>query len=320
MELILKPTSACNFSCTYCSAKNMQLQTLTTVIEPLKNLLSTLKPSTIILTGGDPLCVDPKFYFELLELGDWNISFTTNLKDFILNPEKWLKLFQNPRVGVCTSFQYGENRKYSDTVIYTEQMFIDTMTAFKQKIGYTPGFISVIDSTNEHTLFKHLDLAKMLGTKCKINRMMPLGCATEQYPLYKLIQNYLDICNSDYAQYLDITTVLTSGGCGFNINGLCQSTIRAAMFNCSGELQYATCEDDLVLGDFIPVDDCCPLPSRAKLSIADHLTPQCMFCELFYLCHGCKHNRRLNRLVKNHCKEMQKMKSQILNMNWKLQP
>ena len=74
------------------------------VSSELKEALEKISPSCIIVTGGDPLCVSPEFYEELLSLGSWKMSFTTNLKDYYENPGKWDSIFKNPRVGVCTSF------------------------------------------------------------------------------------------------------------------------------------------------------------------------------------------------------------------------
>lgn len=320
MELILKPTAKCNFACTFCSAKNLDIWHMTYIPDNFKIFLKTHNPSSIIITGGDPLTLDPKIYFELLELGTWKISFTTNLKDFDMFPAKWIELFKNPRIGVCTSFQYGSNRLYDQSTIYSEQMFIDIMNKFNLAIGYTPGFIAVIDDTNEKYALKHLELARSLNTKCKINRMMPLGQAYIQYPLYKLINIYLEAYDKKLNDYLDIQTALFNGGCGFNINGMCQSTIRSMMFDENKNIIYAKCEDDLILKDFIDIEQNSLTFDRESINISEHINSKCMFCELFYLCHGCKHNRRLNKLIENHCQEMLKLKNRILEMNWKLQP
>lgn len=95
MELIIKPTSRCNFNCNFCSAGLLKIKTITRVPSELKQVLFTIKPNNLIITGGDPLMMPPSYYEELLTLGDWNISFTTNLKDFylnLLNGQHYLKI------------------------------------------------------------------------------------------------------------------------------------------------------------------------------------------------------------------------------------
>ena len=57
MELIIKPTEACNFKCTFCSSTSIaeskvQLLSLDQIFQFLKRFPET---NTIIVNGGDPL-------------------------------------------------------------------------------------------------------------------------------------------------------------------------------------------------------------------------------------------------------------------------
>ena len=104
MDLIIKPTEACNFKCTFCSSTDIDadkagLLDLEYVYKFLKRYHDT---NTIIVNGGDPLMVDPKWYWDLiahLDEHDYpaSISFTSNLWPFIIRPEKWLPLFKHER-------------------------------------------------------------------------------------------------------------------------------------------------------------------------------------------------------------------------------
>lgn len=321
MELILKPTSKCNFACTFCSANKLNLFHFQHVSDKLKDLLLKINPSTIILTGGDPLTVDPSFYDELLNLGSWSLSFTTNLKDFYLSPiNKWYKIFKNPRVRVCTSFQYGISRKWDNDQIYTEELFKKVYYKFCSIYNYPLMFISVISNENEHLAIKHVELAKTLNTKCKLNGLMPLGAAENNYyPLYKMIDIWLKIKDLGLEKYHDNYTSLYHGGCNLNINRLCKSTIRAIQFYDNDNYKITSCEDDLVQNDIesIPNDKISQEP--IKENISDTITSECIFCELFYVCNGCHQNRKINKLDKNFCSEMKLRKDKILNSGWKIQ-
>lgn len=71
----------------------------------LLSCIKKINPDDVILTGGDPLLVDPSFYEDILHINNTiTLSFTTNLWDFYINPLKWIKLFKNSRVNVGTSF------------------------------------------------------------------------------------------------------------------------------------------------------------------------------------------------------------------------
>ena len=69
MDLIVKPTEACNFKCTFCSStdidpKDVGLLDLNYIYKFLKRYPDT---NTIIVNGGDPLMVKPEWYQELIE-------------------------------------------------------------------------------------------------------------------------------------------------------------------------------------------------------------------------------------------------------------
>jgi len=134
----------------------------------------------------------PSYYDELLALGDFKVSLTTNLKDFILDPDKWMPVLSNKRVGVATSFQYGDGRQYAPGVPYDEQMFRLVMDEFKDRIGYVPSFISVISEDNAERALDHLRLAKDLGTKCKLNGCLDLGKSKSTFPFYRMVDIWLE--------------------------------------------------------------------------------------------------------------------------------
>jgi L-lysine 2,3-aminomutase len=67
MDLIIKPTEKCNFKCTFCSSTNItddhsSLLDLKYIYRFLKRFPET---NTIIVNGGDPLMVQPEYYWEL---------------------------------------------------------------------------------------------------------------------------------------------------------------------------------------------------------------------------------------------------------------
>ena len=101
MDLVIKISDKCNFKCDFCSS-NMIAANHNDL--PLWKVTSYLvdhpQVRNIIVNGGDPLCIDPEWYWNLLywleeTKRDINISFTTNLWDFYKHPEKWEELFSN---------------------------------------------------------------------------------------------------------------------------------------------------------------------------------------------------------------------------------
>ena len=70
MELIIKPTGLCNFNCEFCSAHGMDIQHPADghVPHQIRDLIMKLKPNGLIITGGEPLMVDPQYYYELHDI------------------------------------------------------------------------------------------------------------------------------------------------------------------------------------------------------------------------------------------------------------
>ena len=134
---------------------------------------------------------------------------------------------------------------WSNDEPYSEEKFIEVETLFKEKVGYVPMFIAVISNENEQFSMKHLELAKRLGTKCKLNGVLPVGLSKEFFPRWKLLKIWLDAIDQGYREQLDIYVAAKQGGCGFNTNLMCSSTIGACEITSDGKLQYASCEEDL---------------------------------------------------------------------------
>ena len=318
MELIIKPTGRCNFNCSFCSANLLDIKHSEKVSDELKHIIETLKPSSLIFTGGDPLMVNRNFYDEILTLGDFNISFTTNLKAFDFDPDKLTDLFKPERVGVCTSFQYGTERKWDINTPYTESKFIEVMNLFNEKIGYMPSFISLVSEENEDRALDHIYLAKQVGTKCKLNAVLKMGLSKEYYPFYKMIDLWLKIQDLGLEEYWDNEIQFKLGGCNFNTNSLCESSIRTFWLDNKGNIKYGNCEDRSSNELFIPMDKEAPKPKKSPLELKNLISSKCLFCHLCRLCNGCKAKLLQNKEDKKFCSEMKKREERILGAGWKL--
>jgi organic radical activating enzyme len=307
VELIIKPTSSCNFNCSFCAASDLTIKhSPNHVPDKIKETILALKPDTIIVTGGEPLCCSPEYYNELLQIYDCNISLTTNLKDFYLHPDKWSELFKNPCVHVCTSFNYGNTRCWSENDIYTEEKFKTVMNLFKDKIGYMPLFLAVIDNDNEDTYLKHVHLAKELGTTCRLNNALKIGRQGKHYPRYKIFQKWLDIIEMDLEEYEMNCSERKSGRCPINTNLMCSSCIRSIYLDVNDNIRSSDCEDKLNKGiENEPIN---------KSPITDN----CVCCELYRICNGCDINREEAKVCPEYCFEMLKLKDKIINGGWRL--
>ena len=80
MDLVIKPTRACNFKCSFCSSNLIPNKKLN--LDVVKDFLLKNDVSTIIVNGGDPLMMPVSYYEELVDfINEHNmnisVSFTT---------------------------------------------------------------------------------------------------------------------------------------------------------------------------------------------------------------------------------------------------
>lgn len=330
MNLIIKPTEACNFSCTFCSSsylvndKKARLD-LQYVYDFLKRFPETNK---IFVVGGDPLMMPVEYYWEIInhieENGyDITICFTTNLWDFWKKPQKWEELFRHPRMEIGTSFQYGDGRQITPGKVFTQEIFEEIYRLFKRHVPNKDlCFLAVIDESNKHRALDHVLLAKKLNTQCKITYANMSGKATSAFPVSEMADLYIQIWKaglSEYEQSCYTQSERYRGiGVGCNIDRACDKSMRS--LNPDG--RYFSCgplNDDLdpeneidfkreMAGEmFFPVQN-----SKHKF-----LKEECFGCKMFEICNGCvKHIKDLKAMgaVERHCTKMKSIEKDFIEM------
>ena len=329
MELIIKPTEACNFKCSFCSSTSIDpnkagLLDLEYIYKFLKRYPDT---STIIVNGGDPLMVDPSYYWELIDHLDThgyksNISFTTNLWPFVVKPDKWVDLFRHPRMGICTSFQYGKGRLKGDYSIFTEKDFWRVSDMMLDKVGYRPDFISVMTEEDAEMAIANVELAKEMNVECKLNYAMASGVQGTTYRLSKIYELYVEIYNRDLWHWeyntKQMMTRLQGVGTSCPQNRKCDEGIRALnpggdYYSCGSfgdDKDYPINFEREMAGEFFtPLQDDIDIQTM-KMS--------CWTCPMFDICNGChKTVRDMKRegQVEEHCRHMKTLAPSILKIN-----
>lgn len=339
MDLIVKPTVACNFKCTFCSSTYLSENPKDRVqLDEIRLFIQRFPDTqTIILNGGDPLMMPPDYYWAMIalldELGsEATISFTTNLWPFYKKPQLWAPLFKHPRVGVTTSFQYGDGRRKGDGTVFTEADFIACSDAMLEHVGYRPDFIAVIDHSNAHTVLDTVRLAQRLGVECKLNHAtasgkevvvggITMGNEGKLYTRGEMYRHYVEIYNAGLMEWEyntkqvakklqgHATTCPTSRDCDSGIRTLQPG---GGYYSCGhfGDDQENPIDFKREMaGEFFT-----PL-QQFEL---DSLKQSCYVCPMFELCNGCKKTisdtKRLG-LVEHHCRTMKSIAPAIIQMN-----
>lgn len=329
MELIIKPTELCNFKCTFCSSTNLtedtnKLLDLESIFRFLKKYPNT---STIIVNGGDPLMVPIKYYWELIDYLDKNnlktrISFTSNLWAFKVKPDKWKDLFKHPRMGITTSFNYGDTRRVTSDIIFTEEMFWEISNLMLEHVGYRPDFISVINDDNEDTAIANVELAKKMGVECKLNHAMSSGAQGTPFQLSKIYAIYVELYKRNLWQWEYNTKLmikrLSKGASGCPQLRNCDDTIRCLQ----PDGDYYSCgsfADDKAF----PIDFEKEMIGETAKPLQNEITllslkNECFQCPMFDICNGCRKtisDMKKANIVEQHCTLMKQISVDILEIN-----
>ena len=329
MDLIIKPTELCNFKCTFCSS--------TKLVEDKASKLDLIKiyqfldrfpeTKTIIVNGGDPLMMDPQYYREIIKYCDdnnlpANISLTTNLWPFYKNPKKWMDVFQNPRVGIATSFQYGSGRLKGDYSVFTEEDFWNCSNAVLEHCGYRPSFIAVITEENEDSVIRTVELAKKMDVVCKVNYAMASGEQDKPYMLAKIYYQYVKIWQAGLAEWEHNTQQMMNRLRGeatiCPLTRTCDSHIRTIQpegdyYSCGAfgdDKEKAIDWDFEMNGGFAT-----PLADSFELN---SLKKGCYTCPMFQICKGCKKtikDLKKHNMVEEHCYNRKLLGPAILASN-----
>lgn len=341
MDLIIKITTRCNFLCTFCSSTGIQEEDQKDLdIESIKRFLIRYPDTkTIIVNGGDPLMSKPDYYWEIIKFLDDNnmpdttISFTTNLWAFYKKPEMWVDLFRHPRVGVSTSFQYGNSRLKGDGTVFSEEEFWNVSNLFLEKIGYRPSFIAVITKENEDTVLKTVELAKKMNVVCKVNyavasgpkksmfKGIVIGNEGYTYTLADIYEKYIQIYDAGLSDWeyntqqmmrrlrLENTTCPQSRDCDSGIRTLQpgQKYYSCGAFGDDG--LYPIDFEKEMNGGFER-----PLQTQELHSLKN----ACYECPMFNICNGCRktvHDLKTLGLVETHCSKMKNNAQRIIDIN-----
>jgi MoaA/NifB/PqqE/SkfB family radical SAM enzyme len=290
--------------------------------------------NTIIVNGGDPLMMPPEYYWNLIEWLDereykTTISFTSNLWDFYKNPDRWTDLFNNERMGVTTSFNYGDTRRITKYRIFTEEDFWNISDLMLERCGYRPDFISVINNDNEDTAIDNVLLAQRMDVECKLNYAMASGDQYAPYQLSKIYQMYVEIAKRGLTQWeyntKQMIKRLNRGGTSCPQNRDCDAGIRSInprlVSDPSGQTGYYSCgafDDDNekpinFVKEIVGFGDI-ERPLQNDISM-DSMHAGCYTCPMFKICNGCKKtikDHKQHDMVDDHCALMKTLSDDIV--------
>jgi len=324
MELIIKPTELCNFKCTFCSSPNLSEHNANTLdIKYIKEFLVKYPyTNTIIVNGGDPLMLPPRYYWDIIEYIEENdlnttLAFTSNLWDFYKHPDKWSNLFRHDKVGVTTSFNYGDTRRITDSRVYTEEDFWNVSDLFLERIGYRPDFISVITNDTLELAMDNVYLAEKMGVECKLNYVFNSGYSKEVFLLGDIYKVYLQIIEEGLVEYEYNTKQLVKmkySNTTCPLSKVCDSNIRT--LHPDGKLYSCGAFADDLRYELDSKTEFHDAPLKADCSL-QVLKADCFMCPLTTICNGCYKkvdDIKMSDSVEAHCAKMKELEEELVKI------
>ena len=200
MQFIIKVTSACNLSCTYCSEGsrklvNLDIEIYKRFIDEIPKLLMYVghKNVDIIWHGGEPLVIGKKWIMEAIEytnriLSDYTLTYSIQTNATLIDND-WVRIFKEHNFSIGISLdgykELHDQYRISQDGEGTYDSIINNIELLKRQELH-PSLLMVLNSTaiNLDKLWNTLEKLKL---NLKIQPVVPIGKATNQITLARNI-------------------------------------------------------------------------------------------------------------------------------------
>lgn len=218
MQIIIKLTNQCNFSCVYCSEGNptirkfIEMDTLKKMVDDVPEILENTHDDMIELLwhGGEPLLYGLDNLSEIMQyatqkLAKYKLKFLLQTNGYLID-KSWINLFKQFDVNVGISLDgYEEIHDFNRKTIGGEKTFwkiISNIEALKVE-GIMPATLMVLNTDiniDSDKLFKFIE-EKDLQTK--IHPVIPCGRAENVTGIVDIYDKYVLLMQDLYAKCMD---------------------------------------------------------------------------------------------------------------------
>lgn len=320
MQFIIKVTSACNLSCTYCSEgsrklENLDIEIYKRFIDEIPKLLMHVghKNVDIIWHGGEPLVIGKKWIMEAIEytnrvLSDYTLTYSIQTNATLIDND-WVRIFKEHNFSIGISLdgykELHDQYRITQDGEGTYDSIVNNIELLKRQELY-PSLLMVLNSTaiNLDKLWNTLEKLKL---NLKIQPVVPIGKAINQIALARNIyDNYVTTLKSIFLKLLTsdmtitvqpissiFTKLLTNkstGECSYN--GTCTQSIVTLYPN--GDVGFCgrmtNEKKDYIYGSILNQDMISLYDSEVskRIRARQAFLPEnyCKNCDFWEYCHG----------------------------------
>lgn len=318
MQIIVKLTTGCNLSCTYCSEGDKPLEVIDKriifkLIDEIPLLLDKYSDNNIefLWHGGEPLTVGKSFLKDLMDyaknkLQKYNLKFMVQTNGVLIDDE-WINVFKLYNVGVGISLdgykELHDKNRITKAGMPTFDIILENIRKLKKAEIY-PGTLMVVNTANKIDVAKLFDVIKEYDLSPKIQPVIPCGRAADILEVEDIYDNYVDLLKELYKLVLnDNKTIviepldeIMNAILGFScmrecsFNGLCAKNFISVFAdgvvsfcgrNKSNEIIYGNLKDNNILELY--ESNTAERVRNRQIFLQKH---DCMNCEDWTLCYG----------------------------------
>ncbi len=194
INLIVKPTNACNLRCKHCYAAEVGYSSNKMSLDTAESIFNFFAQSydkiQIIWHGGEPLLMGIDFYEKILKSQNkfTNIKFSNSIQtNATLINKEWGEFLKDNNFQVGISF----DGLYNDILREKTAEVIKSINILKS-FNIPFGAISVVCSKTANKLIENYEFFKSIGVSYRINPMFSSGAAKSNPYLSLSTNKYVD--------------------------------------------------------------------------------------------------------------------------------
>lgn len=176
IDILIKPTDACNLRCKYCFHKDggysTKVMTVDTVEKLYKSVFPYYKSVSITWHGGEPTLLGYEFYYKVLEMQIPYIESGIQIKNHIqtngtLLTDELIDLFKRFDFNIGLSYDGVTN----DITRGQTSKVLSCITHLQEK-GFKVGVITVVSKANINYLKENYEKAKQMRIGLQLNHFV----------------------------------------------------------------------------------------------------------------------------------------------------
>ncbi len=204
INLLIKPTDACNLRCKYCFHKFGGYDNSVMTLDMVKHIYDIVFPHyksvSILWHGGEPLCAGYDFYYNALAMQKeyqerYEVSIRNSMQtNSTLLTQEFIDLFKlyDLKIGISYDGIVNDYTRASTNAVNEKRLLLNSN-------GFDPGIITVVSGININRLIDNYEVMKAEKRNIQLNHYIEMDKA---HPDLEMALDLDDYVNKMYEFFL----------------------------------------------------------------------------------------------------------------------